>query len=194
MAKTEIVLPSRGAHKLGELFELEFRDVETAEPLLCDLEAMVRAKVLSAYREVRVPCIVEHAGLVLGGYETKSFPGGLTQPMWDALTPEQFVASCEPLTLRATARAVIGYCDGMTINTFVGETTGSLSKMPKGSRAFYWDTVFCPDGQDGKTYAEIVKEDRSGLIDKLQLSQSIKALCKFMQHRLDNEPSLFPGF
>jgi inosine/xanthosine triphosphate pyrophosphatase family protein len=135
-------LESTPGYKLGQLFELEFRDVPTTEPLLSDLEKMVRFKVESAYRSVRVPCIVEHAGLLLEGYEAKSFPGGLTQPMWDALGADLFVASCSPLTTRATARAVIGYCDGMNIETFVGETKGSLSKIPKGSRAFYWDTIF----------------------------------------------------
>ena len=51
--------------------------------------------------------------------------------------------------------------------------------------------VFCPDGFGDKTYAEIVEE--GGLEKKLQASQSIKALKKFMQHRLDNAPSLFPA-
>jgi inosine/xanthosine triphosphate pyrophosphatase family protein len=178
---------------LGRLFDLEFRDVPTSEPLLCDLEAMVRFKVESAYREVRVPCIVEHAGLVLDGYQKKSFPGGLTQPMWDALDPDRFVASCLPLTTRAIARAVVGYCDGLNIRKFIGETSGMLSATPKGSRAFYWDTVFCPDGGSGKTYAEIVGGDKSGLLDKLKLSQSIKALMSFMMYRLSNEPALFPA-
>jgi XTP/dITP diphosphohydrolase len=186
-------LDSRPTAKLGQLFDLEFRDVPTPEPLLCDLEKMVRSKVDSAYRAVRVPCIVEHAGLILEGYESESFPGGLTQPMWDALGAQLFVASCSPLTRRAIARAVIGYCDGMSIETFVAETTGSFSDMPKGSRTFYWDTVFCPDGFGNKTYAEIVGDDRKGLIEKLTVSQSIKALKKFMQHRLNNEPVLFPG-
>jgi inosine/xanthosine triphosphate pyrophosphatase family protein len=154
---------------------------------------MVRFKVGSAYRSVRAPCIVEHAGLILEGYETKSFPGGLTQPMWDALEAAGFVASCSPLSTRAIARAVIGYCDGMGIKTFVGETKGSLAATPRGSRAFYWDTIFCPDGFDNRTYAEIVGDDRSGLIRKLEVSQSIKALQKFMAYRLENEPALFRG-
>jgi inosine/xanthosine triphosphate pyrophosphatase family protein len=179
--------------KLGELFDLQFRNVKTTEPLLCDLEAMVRFKVESAYRQVQVPCIVEHAGLILEGYQSKSFPGGLTQPMWDSLRPEQFVACCAPLTDRAIARAVIGYCDGLNIHTFVGETKGHLSKTPKGTRQFYWDTVFCPDGFGDRTYAEIVKEDRSGLGDKLAISQSIQALVKFMHYRLSAEPELFPA-
>src|SRR5713101_3732390 len=129
--KDALELDTKPGYKLGQLFQFEFRDVPTTEPLLCDLESMVRFKVESAYGSVRVPCIVEHAGLILEGYEDKSFPGGLTQPMWDALGAELFVASCSPLATRATARAVIGYCDGVLIETFVGETEGSLSKMQK---------------------------------------------------------------
>lgn len=193
IAKDALELDSKPGNKLGQLFKFEFRDVPTTEPLLCDLERMVRFKVESAYQSVRVPCIVEHAGLILEGYEVKSFPGGLTQPMWDALGAELFVASCSPLASRATARAVIGYCDGMTIETFVGETKGCLSKTPKGRRAFYWDTIFCPDGFGEKTYAEIVGDDNKGLLDKLTISQSTKALKKFMTYRLTNEPALFPS-
>jgi XTP/dITP diphosphohydrolase len=186
-------LPSKSGQKLGELFDLEFRDVPTSEPLLCDLHEMVRIKVKSAYRQVRVPCIVEHAGLVLDGYEDKSFPGGLTQPMWDALEATKFVASCAPLTKKARARAIVGYCDGLGIYTFAADTKGSLSASPKGSRDFYWDTVFCPDDGGGKTYAEIVRDDKKGLLDKLKMSQSIKALMQFMEYRLANEPVLFSG-
>src|SRR5262249_31723219 len=127
------------------------------------------------------------------GYEGSSYPGGLTQPMWDALGAEKFVASCGPLASRAVARAVIGYCDGSTIHTFVGEMRGTLSPAPRGDRTFYWDTVFCPDGFGGRTYAEIAGSHGAGLIDKLAVSQSIKALKAFMEFRLQSEPALFPG-
>jgi XTP/dITP diphosphohydrolase len=192
-AADTLELDAKPGYKVGQLFQLDFRDVPTTEPLLCDLESMVRAKVESAYGSVRAPCIVEHAGLILEGYENKSFPGGLTQPMWDALGAELFVASCSPLSMRATARAVIGYCDGSLIETFVGETKGALSETPRGRRAFYWDTVFCPDGFDNKTYAEIIGDDSSGVLRKVRVSQSIKALMKFMTYRLAHEPALFLG-
>jgi XTP/dITP diphosphohydrolase len=186
-------LDEKPGYKLSQLFNLEFRNVHTTEPLLCDLEKMVSVKVESAYRSVRVPCIVEHAGLVLEGYEEKSFPGGLTQPMWDALDAPRFVTSCSILSTRATARAVIGYSDGMNIKTFVGETKGSLAATPKGSRAFYWDTIFCPDGFDARTYAEIVGDDRSGLIKKLEVSQSIKALRSSWLTAWRTNPPFFPA-
>lgn len=174
-----------------ELIEFEFRQISTREPLLCDLNAMVHAKVISAYQLVRVPCVVEHAGLILEGYESQSYPGGLTQPMWDALGAEKFVASCSVLSQIATARAVIGYCDGSSVKTFVGDTKGVLIPTPAGVRDFYWDPVFCPDGFNGKTYAEIADHD---LKEKLSISQSIKALRQFVRHRINTDPSLFPGF
>ncbi|MEH2586258.1 non-canonical purine NTP pyrophosphatase [Bradyrhizobium sp. AZCC 1721] len=136
IAKDHLELKSTPGKKLGELFDLEFRQASTSEPLLCDLEAMVKAKIASAYRHVQVPCIVEHAGLVLEGYEVKSFPGGLTQPMWDSLGAEKFVGCCSTLSTKAIARAVVGYCDGMNVSTFVGETTGVLAATPRGDRDF----------------------------------------------------------
>jgi XTP/dITP diphosphohydrolase len=194
LAKDHMELDSRPGVKLGELFELEFRRTSTSEPLLCDLEAMVRSKIESAYRAVQVPCIVEHAGLILEGYEAKSFPGGLTQPMWDSLDASKFANCCSTLSTKAIARAIVGYCDGMNVKTFVGETKGTLSSTARGNRDFYWDTIFCPDGGAGKTYAEMVGADKAGLLSKLQISQSIRALKKFLEYRLANDPELFPAY
>jgi inosine/xanthosine triphosphate pyrophosphatase family protein len=194
LAKDQLELGSLPGKKLGELFDLEFRKVPTSEPLLCDLNAMVKFKIESAYRVTQVPCIVEHAGLIIEGYEDKSFPGGLTQPMWDSLDARKFVACCAPLGARAIARAVVGYCDGMNVNTFVGETKGSLSSNPRGDRDFYWDTVFCPDEAGGITYAELAGRGRAGLLKKLEISQSVRAMKLFMEYRLKNQAELFPTY
>lgn len=190
-ASGAIELSAKPGSKMGDLYDLEFRQVLTSEPLLCNLEDMVNAKIKSAYQQVKVPCIVEHAGLILKGYESASFPGGLTQPMWDSLGPEKFVECVSVLSNRAIARAIIGYCDGMNIRTFVGETHGKLIPAPKGSREFYWDTVFCPDEGDGRTYAQIAQDD---LIQKLRISQSMRALDAFMTYRITNESELFPSY
>ncbi|NPV24097.1 non-canonical purine NTP pyrophosphatase [Bradyrhizobium aeschynomenes] len=194
LAKDCLELASQPGKTLGELFELEFRKIPTSEPLLCDLRAMVKFKIESAYRRTKVPCIVEHAGLIIEGYEHKSFPGGLTQPMWDSLDASKFVACCAPLGARAIARAVVGYCDGMNVTTFVGETKGVLSTTPRGDRQFYWDTVFCPDEAGGETYAELAEGGRAGLLKKLEISQSMRAMKLFMEYRLKNHPELFPTY
>jgi XTP/dITP diphosphohydrolase len=168
-------------HKIGDLVEFRISQIPTDEPLEIDLEAMVRHKARSAYRSLLAPCIVEHAGLILDAHSRTGFPGGLTQPMWDALQPDEFLERTASRGEGVTARAVVGFCDGMSTKTFVGETHGTIADHPKGTRGFYWDVIFCPDDHDGKTYAELCK-DRDGLKEKLRISQSAKALSAFATH------------
>lgn len=175
---------------VGDLFDLEFRRVSLREPLLCDLGQVVREKAISAYEVVQVPCIVEHAGLIFEDLLAHSYPGGLTQPMWDALEADGFVKMKGVAGVRVIAKAIIGYCDGMNVHLFNGETHGVIAEKARGKRAFYWDTVFCPDGGNGRTYSEIADEP-DGLESKMKLSQSQKAIMAFLTFRRDNEPRLF---
>src|ERR1700733_15807653 len=71
--------------RIEDVFEFEIRRVPIQEILNVDLLAMVSAEVVSAYAQVKVPCIVEHAGLIFDDYKDRSYPGGLTKPMWDTL-------------------------------------------------------------------------------------------------------------
>ena len=143
-----------------------------------------------AYSDIKVPCIVEHAGLIFEGYDSESYPGGLTKPMWNALG-DKFLAETKSAGRRATARAVVAYCDGKSVQTFVGETVGNLSDTARGSRGFYWDTIFVPNCDNvnakGKTYAEISDDPNLGLTFKIEhLSQSSKAMLKFLEYLLQN--------
>ena len=169
---------------VGELFEFEIRPNSIDEQLEIDLEIMVQHEVVRAYEIVKVPCIVEHAGLIFDDFEQSSYPGGLTKPMWNALGRD-FLKSISLQNRGATAHAVVGYCDGMRVTTFSGLTHGQLSNMARGLRAFYWDTVFIPDDPERPnselTYAEIV--DELGLEYKvIKLSQSTKAMCKCLNY------------
>jgi len=172
---------------IGDYCDLQFTDVSTNEPLEISLSKMVDHKVRSAYRQLLTPCIVEHAGLILEKQDTKGFPGGLTQPMWDSLEAEEFLERVGRPGEIAIAQAVVGYCDGVNVWTFVGETKGTLATKPKGQREFYWDTVFCPDEFGGKTYAEVC-EQQDGLARKLTVSQSAKAMRQFVEHLKDHGP------
>jgi inosine/xanthosine triphosphate pyrophosphatase family protein len=175
---------------VGQLFEFQIRSLSIKEVLDVDISAMVIAEVAEAYSQLKVPCIVEHAGLMFPEYS--SYPGGLTKPMWNELGPS-FVEETHSAGRRALARAVVAYCDGMTTRTFVGETNGRIADSPKGSRDFYWDTVFVPDGQESgksRTYAEIV--DDGGLEEKVvHFSQSTKAMLQFLEYRLLYPPKLW---
>jgi inosine/xanthosine triphosphate pyrophosphatase family protein len=171
-------------------FEFIIQSISIKEVLDVDIASMVIAEVADAYSQLKVPCIVEHAGLIFSEYS--SYPGGLTKPMWNELGAV-FVEETRSANRPAVARAVVAYCDGMTTQTFVGETAGTIAPAPRGSREFYWDTVFIPDGQDAgarRTYAEIV--DDLGLDDKvLHFSQSTKAMLGFLEYRLGHDPVLW---
>jgi XTP/dITP diphosphohydrolase len=177
-SSTKFIDPQNNERNIGDLIEFKISEIVTEEPLEIDLCEMVRHKARSAYRTILAPCIVEHAGLVLDKNEDVGFPGGLTQPMWDALKPEGFLSRIGCGGERAIARAFVGYCDGKHIYTFVGETKGTIADIPRGSRDFYWDVVFCPDDGGGKTYAEISSET-NGLQTKISMSQSTKAISSF---------------
>lgn len=176
-----------------DLFTFQFQNVSINEILEVDLRLMVQDEVIKAYHRVRLPCIVEHAGLIFEDYEKEGYPGGLTKPMWDTLG-NRFLSETASKNRRALARAVVAYCDGASVKTFVGETRGTLADTPRGSRTFYWDTVFIPDASGsaamGKTYAEIVEDPALGLRTKvLEFSQSMKAIMNFLEHRRDAGPS-----
>src|SRR5207248_9602557 len=118
---------------IGDLFAFRIRDVPVKERLETDLAAMVEAEVREAYSVIKIPCIVEHAGLIFVDYAAQSYPGGLTKPMWNTLG-DRFVEETKAAGRAAIARAVVAYCDGMSIRTFVGETRGQLVARPRGQR------------------------------------------------------------
>ena len=99
--------------------------------------------------------------------------------MWDELGADGFLKRTAAKGEPAIARTVIGFCDGMKIETYVGETKGTIAQAPRGNRDFYWDTIFCPDFSPAKTYAEIVES--AGLQKKLAHAQSYRAIRRFVQ-------------
>lgn len=180
-----------------EVADFEIRPVEIKETLEISIAKMVLAEAKSAYAALKVPCVVEHAGLVLGEYakrsEDEQYPGGLTKPMWNALG-EKFLDELQGNGRNVVAKAVVGYCDGVRMYTFTGSTPGTLANEIRGERAFYWDTVFVPDEQDdskNETYAELVTS--RGLEYKVcELSQSSRAMVKFLEwFRSEDPPSLW---
>ena len=179
---------------IDEVFDLDVRPTSIDERLEIDIEVMVKHEAARAYEVVRVPCIVEHAGLVFDDFSESSYPGGLTKPMWNALGP-RFLESICLRSRGATAKAVVGYCDGMTVQTFVGCSHGKVAAEPRGLRRFYWDTIFVPDDPKRQgpelTYAEIADHPDLGLRYKVvQLSQSAKAMRQCLEYIRGREPTL----
>ena len=170
----------------SEVCQFEIHSIPIKEILEIDIRVMVQAEVVSAYSQLKAPCIVEHAGLIFEDLQDAGFPGGLTKPMWNALGGH-FMAETRAAGRRVIAHAAVAYCDGQCVHVFNGHTTGTLTDTPRGGRDFYWDTIFVPDDPTGKaqgmTYAEIVDAPGLGLEYKvLQLSQSTRAMKGFLSH------------
>jgi len=118
-----------------------------------DVGKIVEDKAIQAYHRVGWPLFVEHTVLALDAL--KGFPGGLTEVFWETLKPEGL---CE-LVGRAgrsgvVARTHIAYCNGRTIEHFVGEIGGAIAPAPREKERFQWDCVFIPNGYS-ETFAEM---------------------------------------
>lgn len=170
-------------------FNFNLHNLNISERLEVDLERMVQHEVREAYYKLKIPCIVEHAGLIFGKYSSINYPGGLTKPLWNTLG-DDFLEETNSKGSIVIAKAIVAYCNGKEIRTFIGETPGVLADSPRGDRQFYWDTVFIPDTKLNLTYAEIVKE--KGLAYKLlHYSQSAKAIISFLEFIKSNPNDAF---
>ncbi|MFO1521175.1 MAG: non-canonical purine NTP pyrophosphatase [Kiritimatiellia bacterium] len=121
---------------MSSVLELPIRQVNIKEMLEVDLVVMVQAEVAKAHSEIRVPCIVEHAGLIFPDLAASPIQAASRSPwvtLGDRFIEETHSANC-PARLQ---KAVVAYCDGMSIKTFVGETKGKISDSPRGMRSFY---------------------------------------------------------
>jgi XTP/dITP diphosphohydrolase len=156
---------------IDDLFDVQISKISPSETLEVDIEKIVKQEVVDVYRVLKAPCLVEHAGLILDGKH--GFPGGLTKPIWNSLNCEFWAQFIDK---PATALSWIAFCDGRRVLTFNGITKGHIAP-PSAGRDFYWDNIFCPDGQDGcaKTYAEIASSE-DGLRKKVRFSQFTKSI------------------
>ncbi|MGD0208727.1 MAG: non-canonical purine NTP pyrophosphatase [Verrucomicrobiota bacterium] len=153
--------------------KLEFVNYRIQEILNLDLDEIVKDKTLKAHKYLGLPCVVEHGGLLINALQ--SFPGGLSKVVWD--TTNDLLCGFIPkgISRSATAKSVIGYCDGMRIHLFKGETTGTVAESSRGNYKFQWDPIFIPDGAT-ETYAEM------GFPKKGQYSQAAKAWSQLADH------------
>src|SRR4051794_32277151 len=70
-------------HVLGGSPKLGYLGIPVTEILEVDLEKVILAKAIAAYRAVRVPVIVEHGALCIESLN--GLPGALIKPFWSAL-------------------------------------------------------------------------------------------------------------
>lgn len=135
--------------------ELEHQKVELDEIQSTDLDAIVTHKVMQAYEQLQAPVLVEDVSLgftTLGG-----LPGPFIKFFVDA--PDGLERLCRMLDgfddRSARASCTFGYFDGERLELLRGGLAGTIAVSPRGENGFGWDKIFCPDGFDGKTRAEL---------------------------------------
>ncbi len=134
---------------------LDFDSVAIDLPEIQSLsyEEIVREKAAEAWRRLKVPLVVEEAGLglsALGG-----FPGPLVKWMLEAAGAEGIARAANALgDPRATATCLLLYTDGDREVLAQGETHGTLVTPGRGASGFGFDPVFRPD-RSGLTYGEL---------------------------------------
>jgi XTP/dITP diphosphohydrolase len=150
--------------------ELLVYSSDLPEVLDCDIDRIVTQKAIDGYQQLALPCVVEHSGLFMDALP--GLPGGLGQVIWKAIGQRMcdFLRSDD--SRAATARSVVGYCDGRHVRLFAGETRGTVAECARGDYAFNWDPIFIPDGSD-RTYGEM------GLQGKRETSPVHKAWTSF---------------
>ena len=156
---------------LKDYFRVFEYDVQ--EILHPDLSRVVREKALEAYRYLKQPCLVEKSCLYFDGL--RELPGPLGRIIWDAVGERMCDFLRKGDSRLATARAIIGYCDGKQIRLYEGTTAGEVTKRARGDyNKSNWDPIFIPKGAK-KTYAEMGRER------KYKTSPLIKAWRKFLK-------------
>jgi XTP/dITP diphosphohydrolase len=125
---------------------------ELFEVLDCDIDRIVTNKAIDAFQRVGLPCVVEHSGLFMDALP--GLPGGLGQTIWHSIGDRMCGFLRDTDSRAATARSVIGYCDGRRVTLFRGETRGHIAQQAQGEYSFNWDPIFIPEGSD-HTYGEM---------------------------------------
>ena len=170
IAEVEDYIANSGAPARHEI-ELCMVRHELQEILHPDLERIVHRKAVDAYQHLFRPCVVEHGGLFMDSLP--GLPGGVGRIVWDAVEDRMCDFLREGDSRAATARSVLGYCDGRRVNIYRGETRGRIAERARGEYKYRWDTIFIPDG-DERTYGEM------GRAAKRQTSHLAKAWDAFL--------------
>lgn len=123
-----------------------------------DLDEIVTHKVKQAYGVTGTPVLVEDVGLSFGAL------GGLPGPFIKFFVEaddglEKLCRMLDGFDDRgAVGECVFGYYDGDRLELIRGSLKGQIADHPRGDGGYGWDKIFCPDGCEGQTRAELIVE------------------------------------
>jgi XTP/dITP diphosphohydrolase len=134
-----------------------------------DVGEIARGKAEFAYRQLKIPLIVDDTGFFIDALN--GFPGPYAAYVLHAIGNAGILKLMAGETTR-TARftTAIAYADGQEVRVFTGTIDGLIADTPRGSQGFGYDPIF----ETGtKTLAEIPIDVKS------KISHRAKALSAF---------------
>lgn len=147
---------------LQEIHEIQDFDVETVsidkvKKMYDEIAKLINFKAKND-KSTKLIIVCEDTGLYLEGGYMHGFPGAFFKQFCDTVGNDvcKIHANC-----KAIARTSVSIYDGKCINTFTGETIGTIIEIPQtGSYGFGFDACFKPDKHD-KTFAQMTPEEKN---------------------------------
>ena len=137
---------------------LPHKKIDLDEPQSTDLHSIVTHKVHQAYQILGTPVLVEDVSLEFTALG--NLPGTFIKFFVDADNGlEKLCRMLDGFSSRqAVARCTFGYFDGNTVIFFDGSLSGTIATHPMGEGGYGWDKIFCPNGYNGKTRAQLTSQ------------------------------------
>lgn len=149
--------PHKASESISILRELgidaEVVNVSIPEIQSDDIIEVASFRAKEAYKLLRMPLIVEDAGLFIDAL--KGFPGPYSSYVFKTIGINGLLKLMKGIRKRgATFKSVVAFNDGRQVRTFIGQVKGKISYKPKGS-SWGFDPIFEPRGLNGLTYAQL---------------------------------------
>lgn len=138
---------------------LQHQKIDVDEIQSPHLEEVATHKARQAYSIIKQPVLVEDVALGFAALDGLPGPfikffltidGGLEKLC-------RMVDSFD--TRQATGECIYAYYDGAQLELFYGRLDGKIAQSPRGDNGFGWDQIFCPDGYNGRTRAELTDDE-----------------------------------
>jgi len=141
-------------------FDVKHEKIELDEIQSVDIIEVAKDKAIRAFNIAGKAVLIEDVGLEFN--ELGGLPGPFIK--YFVQSKDGLEMCCRMLdgfpSRAAVARCVFVYYDGSDITVLEGSLTGTIANHPVGEDGWDWDYIFCPDGFDGRSRAELnAKED-----------------------------------
>lgn len=145
------------SHLIG--FTVDHQPVELEEIQSTDMRKITEDKAKRAYDIIGKPVIVEDVGLFFEEW------GELPGPFIKFFVEQEdgMERLCRMLdsfeSRRAHTVVMTTYYDGKSFTHFEGGSSGTIATHPRGDGGFGYDAIWCVDGYDGRTRAELTPDE-----------------------------------